>query len=34
MINVTVFRNATDTHNALQSSVGAIFECIRTGGTI
>lgn len=34
MINVTVFRNATDTHNALQASVGAIFECIRTGGTI
>lgn len=34
MINVTVFRNATDTHNALQASVGALFECIRTGGSI
>lgn len=32
--NVTVFRNATDTHNALQAGVGALFECIRTGGSI
>ena len=34
MTNVTVFRNATDTHNALQASVGTILECIRTGGSI
>ena len=32
--NVTIFRNATDTHNASQASVGALFECIRTGGSI
>lgn len=32
--NVTFFRNATDTHNALQANVGTIFECIRTGGSI
>lgn len=32
--NVTIFRNATDAHNALQASVGALFECIRTGGSI
>lgn len=34
MMNVTVFRNATDTRNALQAGVGALFECIRTGGSI
>lgn len=34
MTNVTVFRNATDTHNALQANVGTILECIRTGGSI
>ena len=34
MIDVTIFRSATDTHNASQAGVGALFECIRTGGSI
>lgn len=34
LCNVSIFKNATDVFNASQASIGALFECIRTGGSI